>query len=137
MRYSNNYLNWVASEKERCAKMNKEFKPLTLGQYKFAEWCLINPDEVGKLGDMTRIFDSVSHFIKHNSGFEKVDNSEDQRKEILKAFAESQYDFDYGYGKTGVLNVRMVDRNKASHLLMKLFSKFKSPFHRTKTVTTL
>lgn len=50
---------------------------------------------------------------------------ENIRKEILRVLHDCMYDFDYGYSKeVGTLNIRMVDRNKASYGLLELFKKF-------------
>ena len=61
--YSENYLRWVKIAKE------KGIKPLTRSQYEFAEFCLKNHKQVGKIGDMLKIFNEMRDFIKNSKEF--------------------------------------------------------------------
>ena len=61
---------------------------------------------------------------------------EEIRKQILAVLKDCQYDFDYGYGETGPLHVRIVDRNKASYELLNLFNSLLAS-HGKKPSTTI
>jgi len=59
--YSEDYLSWVKSEKD---KKKDEFKPLTGSQHVFAEWLFKNKHTISQIGDVERIFMEIREFTK-------------------------------------------------------------------------
>jgi len=71
---SNEEINWeslINSERERCDKMKVEFKPFTSSQRKFALWLFNSSQDVSRIGDMARVFEVVTRFIKYNPSYNK------------------------------------------------------------------
>jgi len=67
--YSENYMNWIAEEKERCEKLKIPFVPLTSTQHRFAEWCFQNHRRLQSFGNLERVFEGCSKFVKHSPKF--------------------------------------------------------------------
>lgn len=66
---SENYLNWIEEEKSRCEKMKTPFVPLTSTQHRFAEWCFDNHRRLQDFGNLERVFEGVSRFVKNSKKF--------------------------------------------------------------------
>lgn len=59
--YSEEYLAWVKSERE---KKKEQFKSLTSSQHVFAEWCFKNSVIISQLGNIEDIFISIRQYLK-------------------------------------------------------------------------
>lgn len=59
--YSEEYLAWIKSEKER---LKDKFQSLTSSQHVFAEWCFKNSNTLSQIGNIEDIFISVRKHLK-------------------------------------------------------------------------